>query len=181
MGLCFAVAHSIVSKDESFFRAYLKCNFSTKIERRSLQRNLHHTHPSSYYGKLCTFETSKKWGFMSLSNIRIVRKVRTRIREPIKKKYIKRNQFEIYLAKTRFFPPGVVNVICGSGRETLPPIMASGKLDILAFIGTSKGTPRFLDLIFSDFLIFWIQKKKKSGKCVTKGSPKATQITRLFG
>ncbi|KAL6073355.1 putative glyceraldehyde-3-phosphate dehydrogenase [Balamuthia mandrillaris] len=36
------------------------------------------------------------------------------------------------------FPPGVVNVISGSGRETLPPIMASGKMDILAFIGTSK-------------------------------------------
>lgn len=36
------------------------------------------------------------------------------------------------------FPPGVVNVIGGAGRETMPPLMASGRIDILAFIGTSK-------------------------------------------
>eukprot|EP00047_Mylnosiga_fluctuans_P005926 m.243668 g.243668 ORF g.243668 m.243668 type:complete len:537 (+) comp14284_c0_seq1:43-1653(+) len=36
------------------------------------------------------------------------------------------------------FPPGVVNIISGSGRETMPPLMATGKVDIFAFIGTSK-------------------------------------------
>ncbi|MBL8953836.1 MAG: NADP-dependent glyceraldehyde-3-phosphate dehydrogenase [Myxococcaceae bacterium] len=37
------------------------------------------------------------------------------------------------------FPPGVVNVIYGRGRETVGALMASGKVDVLAFIGTSKG------------------------------------------
>jgi glyceraldehyde-3-phosphate dehydrogenase (NADP+) len=36
------------------------------------------------------------------------------------------------------FPPGVVNVVSGSGRETMPAIMKSGKIDVLAFIGTSQ-------------------------------------------
>lgn len=36
------------------------------------------------------------------------------------------------------FPPGVVNVIHGSGRQLLGPIMASGKLDVFAFIGTNS-------------------------------------------
>ena len=36
------------------------------------------------------------------------------------------------------FPPGVINIISGSGHEILPPIMASGKIDVFAFIGTSK-------------------------------------------
>jgi len=35
------------------------------------------------------------------------------------------------------FPPGVVNTISGSGRETMPPIMKTGKIDVFAFIGTS--------------------------------------------
>eukprot|EP01006_Ploeotia_vitrea_P045108 TRINITY_DN66907_c13_g2_i1.p1 TRINITY_DN66907_c13_g2~~TRINITY_DN66907_c13_g2_i1.p1 ORF type:complete len:535 (-),score=83.29 TRINITY_DN66907_c13_g2_i1:1597-3201(-) len=35
------------------------------------------------------------------------------------------------------FPPGVVNVISGSGRTTMPPIMETGKIDIFGFIGTS--------------------------------------------
>jgi len=35
------------------------------------------------------------------------------------------------------FPPGVVNVISGSGRTLLGPIMQSGKLDVFAFIGTN--------------------------------------------
>jgi len=38
----------------------------------------------------------------------------------------------------KHFPPGVVNVVSGSGRTTLPPIMATGKIDVLAFIGTSQ-------------------------------------------
>ena len=36
------------------------------------------------------------------------------------------------------FPKGVVNFISGAGRETMPPIMEQGKLDIFAFIGGSK-------------------------------------------
>ena len=36
------------------------------------------------------------------------------------------------------FPPGVINIISGSGRETMPPIMRTGKIDVFAFIGTSK-------------------------------------------
>jgi glyceraldehyde-3-phosphate dehydrogenase (NADP+) len=36
------------------------------------------------------------------------------------------------------FPPGVVNTLYGAGRAITPPLMASGKVDLLAFIGTSK-------------------------------------------
>lgn len=37
------------------------------------------------------------------------------------------------------FPPGVINIIYGKGRETVSALMASGKIDIFAFIGTNKG------------------------------------------
>ena len=36
------------------------------------------------------------------------------------------------------FPPGVINVIYGSGRELTQVLMESGKVDVLAFIGSSK-------------------------------------------
>jgi glyceraldehyde-3-phosphate dehydrogenase (NADP+) len=36
------------------------------------------------------------------------------------------------------FPPGVVNTIYGSGSEIIGPLMASGQVDALAFIGTSR-------------------------------------------
>ncbi|MDH2076876.1 NADP-dependent glyceraldehyde-3-phosphate dehydrogenase [Pseudomonas atacamensis] len=36
------------------------------------------------------------------------------------------------------FPPGVINIIYGSGRETVSALMASGKIDVFAFIGTNK-------------------------------------------
>jgi glyceraldehyde-3-phosphate dehydrogenase (NADP+) len=36
------------------------------------------------------------------------------------------------------FPPGVVNTIYGSGSEIIGPLMASGEVDALAFIGTSR-------------------------------------------
>lgn len=32
-------------------------------------------------------------------------------------------------------PPGVVNFISGSGRKTMPHVMRSGSVDVLAFIG----------------------------------------------
>jgi glyceraldehyde-3-phosphate dehydrogenase (NADP+) len=37
------------------------------------------------------------------------------------------------------FPPGVINIIYGRGRDTVGALMASGKIDVLAFIGTNKG------------------------------------------
>jgi hypothetical protein len=36
------------------------------------------------------------------------------------------------------FPPGVVNIVTGQGSEIVGPIMESGKVDVLAFIGSSK-------------------------------------------
>ncbi|TCL56813.1 glyceraldehyde-3-phosphate dehydrogenase (NADP+) [Hydrogenispora ethanolica] len=36
------------------------------------------------------------------------------------------------------FPPGVVNFVYGRGANIIEPLMASGKIDVLAFIGTSK-------------------------------------------
>ncbi len=36
------------------------------------------------------------------------------------------------------FPAGVINVIYGSGRETVSALMASGQIDVFAFIGTNK-------------------------------------------
>ncbi len=35
------------------------------------------------------------------------------------------------------FPPGVVNVISGEGKRIIPPLLATGMVDGLAFIGTS--------------------------------------------
>ena len=37
------------------------------------------------------------------------------------------------------YPPGVINIIYGRGRETVSALMASGKIDVFAFIGTHKG------------------------------------------
>ena len=36
------------------------------------------------------------------------------------------------------FPPGVVNTVYGDGELIIPPILASGDIDVLAFIGTSR-------------------------------------------
>ncbi|MBV8883153.1 MAG: NADP-dependent glyceraldehyde-3-phosphate dehydrogenase [Chroococcidiopsidaceae cyanobacterium CP_BM_RX_35] len=36
------------------------------------------------------------------------------------------------------FPEGVVNTVYGNGREVTPPLMSSGKVDALAFIGSSR-------------------------------------------
>jgi glyceraldehyde-3-phosphate dehydrogenase (NADP+) len=36
------------------------------------------------------------------------------------------------------FPPGVVNTVYGKGREVTPPLMSSGRIDAIAFIGSSK-------------------------------------------
>lgn len=36
------------------------------------------------------------------------------------------------------FPPGVVNTVYGDGETVITPLMASGKVDVLAFIGTNR-------------------------------------------
>lgn len=36
------------------------------------------------------------------------------------------------------FPPGVVNIVNGQGSEIVPPLMQTGHIDVLAFIGSSK-------------------------------------------
>jgi glyceraldehyde-3-phosphate dehydrogenase (NADP+) len=36
------------------------------------------------------------------------------------------------------FPKGVINIIYGEGRKVIPPLMASGKINVLGLIGTSK-------------------------------------------
>jgi glyceraldehyde-3-phosphate dehydrogenase (NADP+) len=38
------------------------------------------------------------------------------------------------------FPPGVINTVYGSGRVVTPPLMASGEVNVFAFIGASKAT-----------------------------------------
>ena len=38
----------------------------------------------------------------------------------------------------QIFPPGVVNIISGAGRITMPAIMKTGKVDVFAFIGRSS-------------------------------------------
>jgi glyceraldehyde-3-phosphate dehydrogenase (NADP+) len=58
----------------------------------------------------------------------------------------------------RVFPKGVINVISGSGRATMPACMTTGLIDIFAFIGTSTAADaiqkvrwlhlRYLNLIF---------------------------------
>lgn len=37
------------------------------------------------------------------------------------------------------FPPGVINIIYGRGRETVGALMETGNIDVFAFIGTNKG------------------------------------------
>lgn len=37
------------------------------------------------------------------------------------------------------FPPGVINIIYGRGRETVGVLMESGRIDVFAFIGTNRG------------------------------------------
>ncbi|MBQ6669172.1 MAG: aldehyde dehydrogenase family protein, partial [Deltaproteobacteria bacterium] len=36
------------------------------------------------------------------------------------------------------FPPGVVNTVYGDGAKVIGPLMASGQVDVLAFIGSSR-------------------------------------------
>jgi len=44
----------------------------------------------------------------------------------------------LFEAMRASFPPGAINVIAGDGPTTVGPIMESGDVDVLAFIGTSR-------------------------------------------
>ena len=44
------------------------------------------------------------------------------------------------------FPPGVVNIVFGRGREIATPIMKTGKIDVLALIGHSSSAVSLQDL-----------------------------------
>lgn len=38
----------------------------------------------------------------------------------------------------KHFPPGAINILSGSGREIMTPLMSDGRIDFLAFIGKSS-------------------------------------------
>ena len=44
------------------------------------------------------------------------------------------------------FPPGVVNIVFGRGREIAAPIMETGKINVLALIGHSSSAISLQDL-----------------------------------
>lgn len=47
-------------------------------------------------------------------------------------------------AFAKSLPPGTINFISGSGRTTMPPLMESGKIDSLAFIGGSGAADKLI-------------------------------------
>ncbi|KAL7537655.1 hypothetical protein ACHAXR_007980, partial [Thalassiosira sp. AJA248-18] len=47
-------------------------------------------------------------------------------------------------AFSKALPPGTINFISGSGRTTMPPLMESGKVDSLAFIGGSNAADKLI-------------------------------------
>ncbi|GKY96744.1 hypothetical protein MPSEU_000633900 [Mayamaea pseudoterrestris] len=49
-------------------------------------------------------------------------------------------------ALQKSLPPGTVNFIAGSGRSTMPPLMETGLVDGLAFIGGSKAADELIKL-----------------------------------
>jgi glyceraldehyde-3-phosphate dehydrogenase (NADP+) len=49
-------------------------------------------------------------------------------------------------AYAEHLPPGTLNFVSGSGRTLLPPIMKTGLIDILAFIGGSKAADELIAL-----------------------------------
>jgi hypothetical protein len=78
------------------------------------------------------------------------------------------------------FPPGVVNVISGSGRVTMPPMMKTAKVDVFAFIGINS--TKFLNE-FSKFFFSIIQNRRhlqsfRSNSIIT---PSSSQTPSLFG
>ena len=49
-------------------------------------------------------------------------------------------------AFNKSFPPGVVNIVFGRGREIAAPIMETGKINVLALIGHSSSAISLQDL-----------------------------------
>ena len=47
-------------------------------------------------------------------------------------------------AFAKALPPGTINFVSGSGRVTMPPLMESGKIDSLAFIGGSGAADKLI-------------------------------------
>jgi len=47
-------------------------------------------------------------------------------------------------AFSKSLPPGTINFISGSGRVTMPPLMESGRVDALAFIGASSAADKLI-------------------------------------
>ena len=47
-------------------------------------------------------------------------------------------------AFAKALPPGTINFVSGSGRVTMPPLMESGKIDSLAFIGASGAADKLI-------------------------------------
>ena len=47
-------------------------------------------------------------------------------------------------AFAKVLPPGTINFVSGSGRTTMPPLMESGRVDALAFIGGSRAADRLI-------------------------------------
>ena len=47
-------------------------------------------------------------------------------------------------AFAKALPPGTINFVSGSGRVTMPPLMESGKIDSLAFIGSSGAADKLI-------------------------------------
>lgn len=41
-------------------------------------------------------------------------------------------------------PPGVINFVTGKGRETMPPIIQTGLVDVVAFIGSTSALDRLI-------------------------------------
>lgn len=44
----------------------------------------------------------------------------------------------------RSFPNGAINIITGAGGTLLPPIMKSGKIDLLAYVGAAEGVKKII-------------------------------------
>lgn len=49
-----------------------------------------------------------------------------------------KNEIHAVDAFSKTLPPGTVNFISGGGRATMPPLMQTGDIDGLAFIGGSS-------------------------------------------
>jgi hypothetical protein len=107
----------------------------------SLQWNIHNSNPrsithidkqhltlhSAHHGQCSNHEITSSWSALSYAHIRTV-----------PKDISSRFAICVMWVTQCWCHEGVVNVISGAGRVTLPAIMKTGKVDVFAFIGTSK-------------------------------------------